>query len=86
MAFNKTKTSVLLLIVLTLPLLDTIVDIAYGENDLFQGPADLKYIVSSLDADTHESSISYFRFFFETLKKLPTRTHPIHGDRAPPVL
>ncbi len=86
MFFNKTKTAVLLLIVLTLPLLDTIVDIACGENDLFQGPSDLKYIISSLDGDTHKCSISYCRFFFETLKKLPTRTHPIHGDRAPPVL
>lgn len=86
MAFNKTKTSVLLLIVLTLPLLDTIVDIACGENDLFQGHSELKYIISSLDADTHESSVSYCRFFFEMLKKLPTRSHPIHGDRAPPVL
>jgi hypothetical protein len=36
MFFNKAKMSVLLLIVLTLPLLDTIVDIACGENDLFR--------------------------------------------------
>jgi hypothetical protein len=84
MALHRPKKSALiLLIVLTLPFLDMIVDIYNGcDNDPVQSP-DLK-ISNIQKIGCEEIAVSFVKFDVEKTYCKRAHAHPVQGDRAPP--
>jgi hypothetical protein len=83
MALYKSKKSALILIIaLTLPFLDVIVDVCIGVDESLQ-IQDLK--VNNIQKIGYEDiSASYFKCIVETTHLERAHVHPVQSDRAPP--
>ncbi len=85
MAFHRPKKSALiLLIVLTLPFLDIIVDINCGSDEPLHNP-DLK-LNNTQKIGFEDVSVFVFKFVFETTHHERAHVHSVQGDRAPPAV
>jgi len=85
MAFHRPKKSALiLLIVLTLPFLDIIVDINFGSDEPLHN-LDLK-LNNTQKIGVEEISVFFFKFFFETTHHERAHVYSVQGDRAPPAV
>lgn len=83
MAFYRPRRSTLIvLIILTIPFLDIIVDINCGDDDPLHS-VDLR-VTNTRSIGCEDIPVFFSKFVFETTHFEREHVHPVQGDRAPP--